>query len=155
LGNYLLVRLFFSGVLAVTIAGCGRADTGISTAYPAPENTAAEISAAYPAPLDNGRSAPTLAVLFPARVLGLVIDGDMRVLHVESGGSAEQAGIMAGDVLDTIDDISLASNMAQAKEIIYGSGAGQKLVLEVETSRQRRAGGNCSWANEWPYRSPS
>ena len=47
--------------------------------------------------------------LYPEPVLGIVIDSDGKILHVEPGSAAERAGLVSGDILISIDSISVNS----------------------------------------------
>ena len=47
-----------------------------------------------------------------APVLGVVVDGNMRVLQVEAGGAAEKVGIRAGNLLVALGGTALTSPSA-------------------------------------------
>lgn len=122
-------------------------ETAVALPYPAPLQTTN--NAAYPAgssttppsPYPEPASAPqqpteqllqgTLSVLFPAPVLGVVIDGDMRVLDIEAASAAATAGVQVGDQLATLDGIPLDSQIQSVKEYIGTARADQAMRLVV------------------------
>ena len=117
----LLVTVLMAAMLA---AGC---TTPPPTQVPAPTNTPQEEVAA-PSMVD-----------FPARVLGIVVDQDMRVLHVESGSAADQAGLHVGDVLETLNGVPFSDNAERVKELIRSTErvqvtfqrSGENMTLEI------------------------
>lgn len=63
-------------------------------------------------------------------------DGRVVVRNVGSGSTAERAGVMAGDVILTLDGIAIADNF----DLIYEVGLrkkGDKAVLEVERAGEK------------------
>ena len=64
--------------------------------------------------------------------LGVVVDKEMKVLGVEPGGAAEKAGVQVGDVLDSVDGISLGKDKDKAKDKIHEPKAGKKLKLKLK-----------------------
>ena len=53
-----------------------------------------------------------------APVLGVVIDADMHVLHVEAQSAAQQAGIQTGDIFKTFNGLALPEHSEQLREAL-------------------------------------
>lgn len=99
--------------------------------YPAP--------AGYPAPSGYPAPAATSSVVFvtePAPVLGVVVDTQMIVLHVEPGSAAAIAAVQIGDVLETLDGISIAASIAQVKARIREAQPNRPLSLKLRRGGQ-------------------
>ncbi len=75
--------------------------------------------------------------LTPGAVLGLVLDAQMVVIAVDPAGGAAQAGIMPGDLLLTVNDLVVADNIQQVKQLIAVTGAGSSIVVAIERQGQR------------------
>jgi hypothetical protein len=73
---------------------------------------------------------------FTAPVLGVVVDKDMKVLHIEAESAAEQAGIQVGDILEMIEDVRFATERRKAKEIIGHNQNQQPLDLKLKRNNQ-------------------
>lgn len=102
------------GLLLLAILGFG-----LAARVPPPEvagNTPPLIAESPSAVREASREAP---------VLGVVVDARLRVLHVETGSAAEEAGIRAGDVLVSLGSTSLT-----------GPGAGKGLVWQAMRAGQ-------------------
>lgn len=74
-----------------------------------------------------------------APVIGITADKGLRVLDIESGSTAERAGIQPGDILQRVNNVSLApaidvagvwNIIYQVRSVIDQSG-GQTLPLVV------------------------
>lgn len=64
--------------------------------------------------------------------LGIVVDENMQVLHVEPDWPAAVAGVQVGDVLDSVEGISFAKDKSKAKDVIRESKKNKKLKLKVK-----------------------
>ena len=69
---------------------------------------------------------------YPAAVLGVVVDEKLKVLQVEPDNAAAKAGVQVGDVLDSVDGISLGKDKDKAKDKIHEPKAGKKLKLKLK-----------------------
>jgi membrane-associated protease RseP (regulator of RpoE activity) len=72
-----------------------------------------------------------VASVMPADELGIVVDEQNEVLQVEVGSAAEQAGIQAGDLLETLDDISF-NEKDKVKEKIRDPKEGKKFTVKLK-----------------------
>lgn len=68
--------------------------------------------------------------------LGVVVDENMKVLHVEPGWPAAVAGLQEGDILDSVDGISFAQEKAKAKAAIQEPKKDKKLKLQVKRAEK-------------------
>ncbi|MFN8489286.1 MAG: PDZ domain-containing protein [Caldilineaceae bacterium] len=59
------------------------------------------------------------AIDYAADALGVVVDENMQVLHIEPGRAADQAGVQVGDVLDSVEGVSLLKERGKAKAMIH------------------------------------
>ena len=80
----------------------------------------------------------------PAPVLGVVVDGNLKVVDVEGGSAAEKAGVQKGDILKKLDNTALTSPAAametarqrirsvpgQKVDVVLQRG-GQEIILQV------------------------
>ena len=57
-------------------------------------------------------------VTYRAPVLGVVVDADMHVLHVEAQSAAQQAGIQTGDIFKTFNGLALPEYSEQLSEAL-------------------------------------
>lgn len=80
-------------------------------------------------------SQPIESASMPAPVLGIVVDQNMAVLHVEPGSAAEKIGIQRGDLIEAVEGMVVATNRDTVRQAIRTAKRGQKLLLKV-----RRAG---------------
>ena len=64
--------------------------------------------------------------------LGIVVDENMKVLHVEPGWPAAVAGLQEGDILDSVDGIAFAQEKAKAKAVIQEPKKDKKLKSKVK-----------------------
>jgi S1-C subfamily serine protease len=121
--------------------------TAAQSAYPAPTQNVVSTAAqpAYPAPTQSdypppSRPTPGLAVTvesIPApSVLGVVIDQDMQVLHVEPDSAAERATIQVGDILETIEGVPFATERRRAKQMIWHNHNQQPLNLKLKRNAE-------------------
>lgn len=69
---------------------------------------------------------------YPAAVLGIVVAETGEIVYVEPGSAAEQAGLLAGDILEVINDISVVANRENVRSIIRGTPKDQVLVLRLK-----------------------
>ena len=72
-------------------------------------------------------------VLMPAPVLGVVIDSNGKILHVESGSAAESFGLLVGDTLISIDGVSIISERDKVRELIRANT--EKTEMELRYQR--------------------
>jgi membrane-associated protease RseP (regulator of RpoE activity) len=98
------------GVLLIILASC--------SGNPASSTDTSETSIAF--------------VSMPAPVLGIVIDQDNTVKYVEPGSSAEQAGISQGDILQTVNGLSINSDREKVRKIIREAGKDQILSIHLK-----------------------
>jgi|HigsolmetaAR201D_1030396.scaffolds.fasta_scaffold06476_4 Predicted protease with the C-terminal PDZ domain len=85
----------------------------IAPAYPVPEVT--------PPSHNDITPGPTVYILERPKVLGIVIDKDSLVIHVEPGSSAALIGIEVGDKLKYINGVDVAADRQRAKLALYSS----------------------------------
>jgi len=55
---------------------------------------------------------------YPANNLGVVVDENSAVLHIEPGSAAEEADLQVGDTLIALDGVQFQPNPDEVKEII-------------------------------------
>jgi hypothetical protein len=82
-------------------------------------------------PIRSGHEAPTIFGSLPAPQLGVVVDKHMRVLGVAAYSAAETAGIQPGDILDTLDGISILSHTQTVKDLIRTAQEDQAMHLRL------------------------
>ena len=63
---------------------------------------------------------------------GVVVDKDMKVLDIEPGSAAEKAGMQVGDVLDTVEGVSIGKDKDKVKGIIREPKKDKKLKLKLK-----------------------
>ncbi len=68
--------------------------------------------------------------IYPAPVLGVVVDQNLRVVDVEAGSAADQAGIRRGDVIKMLENVPVAAP-DEAARVIRQARVGQKLAISV------------------------
>lgn len=73
-----------------------------------------------------------ISVLMPTPVLGIVIDKDMRIVHVEAKGAAERAGIQKGDIVEVLDGTLATTQRELVRQIIQEARAGQQHTIRVK-----------------------
>jgi S1-C subfamily serine protease len=101
-----VATLTISLIALLGATACGAPErSGQAYPYPAPLSAAAPPTA-YPSPIAQ-QQGPTVVVEYAANVFGLVVDNQMRVVYVEPGGGADQAGLKAGDVLRSMAGVML------------------------------------------------
>jgi S1-C subfamily serine protease len=69
---------------------------------------------------------------YPSSVLGVVIDPTGKVLDVEPGSSAEQAGIARDDVLQEVNNLPVNSEREQVRTTIRESKKDQILSVKLK-----------------------
>ena len=95
---------------------------GMAPPYPAPESSSQDPARESTIVLEE--------VLLSTGVLGVVIDENFTILHVESGGAADKADIVVGDVLVSIGGVILTSeSIDEAKHAILE--ARREMSIEV------------------------
>ena len=70
--------------------------------------------------------------LFPQPVLGIVIDSEGKILHVEPGSAAEIAGLVSGDILISIDGISVNLERDKVRELIRSNTEEMKMEIQYQ-----------------------
>ncbi len=70
--------------------------------------------------------------LFLQPVLGIVIDSDGKILHVEPGSAAEIAGLMYGDLLISIDGSSIISEREKVRELIRSNTEDREMEIQYQ-----------------------
>lgn len=105
----------FAGILLI-LTGCSQRSTSIA-------DTSNQPVAEEPAVL--------VGSLMPSDELGIVVDENNEVLHIEVGSAAEQAGIQVGDLLETLDDISFKEK-EKVKEKIREPKEGKKFKVKLK-----------------------
>jgi len=70
----------------------------------------------------------------PGRVLGVVVDGELVVLEVETQSAAEVAGIQKGDILESIENASFAESRESIKYLI-GDYTDEDRPLQIKIRR--------------------
>lgn len=88
-----------------------------------------------PTTLTNSHSEP-LSVSSGGDELGVVVDENMKVLHVEPGWAADKAGVQVGDVLDSVEGVSLLKERGKAKDLIHAPKKDKKLHLKLKRANQ-------------------
>lgn len=69
---------------------------------------------------------------YPSQALGVVIDQDGKVLYVEPGSAAEQAGISRDDVLQEVNNLPVNSEREQVRTTIRESKKDQILSVKLK-----------------------
>jgi predicted metalloprotease with PDZ domain len=68
-----------------------------------------------------------------APVLGVTLDFEGRVLHVEARGAAEAAGLQQGDLLQSIDGLPVQrKHLREISSAIAGTPAGELITIVLE-----------------------
>ena len=67
------------------------------------------------------RSVEVVSASYAAPGLGIVIDEKMQVVNVESGSAAELAGVQIGDLLQSLDGISFATEREKVRYTVATS----------------------------------
>ena len=70
--------------------------------------------------------------LFPQPVLGIVIDNDGKILYVEPGSASERAGLVSGDILISIDGVSVTSERDKVREVIRSNTEEMKMEIQYQ-----------------------
>ena len=70
--------------------------------------------------------------LYLEPVLGIVIDSDGKILHVEPGSAAERAGLVSGDILISIDSISVNSERDKVRDLIRSNTEEMKMEIQYQ-----------------------
>jgi hypothetical protein len=112
-------------LLALLLVGCGARET-VQQPYPYLAPPTAALPTVYPPPAvpqpqaDAPAIAATPAILYAGNVYGVVVDAELRIVHVEPGGGAEQGGLRIGDTLRSIAGVELRpgdpSSLRKARE---------------------------------------
>lgn len=69
---------------------------------------------------------------FPQPVLGIVIDSDGKILYVEPGSASERAGLVSGDILISIDGVSVTSERDKVREVIRSNTEEMKMEIQYQ-----------------------
>jgi S1-C subfamily serine protease len=69
---------------------------------------------------------------YPSSVLGVVIDPAGKVLYVEPGSAAEQAGISRNDLLQKVNNLSVNSARQQVRSAVQAAKPGQSLIVMLQ-----------------------
>ena len=69
---------------------------------------------------------------YPSSVLGIVIDPAGKVLYVEPGSAAEQAGIIRDDLLQKVNNLPVNSARQQVRTAIQTARPGQALIVMLQ-----------------------
>lgn len=90
--------------------GCGARETE-QQAYPYPAPMAT-LPTAYPPPwaqptFSVEQAEPTVIMEYAGSFFGIVVDAELRIVHVEAGGGAERGGLRAGDLLRSIAGVEI------------------------------------------------
>ena len=72
---------------------------------------------------------------YGAPVLGVVVDRNLRVVGLDAGGAAEQAGIRKGDTITKVNAAPVASS-SDGKRIVRQATGGQALALTLTRDGQ-------------------
>lgn len=115
--NQLLVAI----VMLIFVASCGgglQQTLRISNSNP-PQNQAKSET-----PLASFAS-------YPAPVLGVVIDEVGKVIYVEPGSAAEEAGITRDDILETVNGVSVNVERGNARRIVRETSRDQFLKVKI------------------------
>lgn len=82
--------------------------------------------------VETNQPAPgvTVFALEPAPVLGIVVDRNMQVVHVEKGSAAEKGGIKKGDILKGVNS-KIVTQPNAAREAFYSINSSQKSRLVI------------------------
>ncbi len=124
----LLLALLVAGFLYLRTAGNLRTVGSVTTL------DEQDIAAVAPTPLvtEAPTTTPTVTnrqieeiFFYAADGLGVVVDENVKVLHVEVGNSAERAGLQVGDILETLDGVSIAKDRELVKEMLRANSHGQ------------------------------
>ena len=71
---------------------------------------------------------------YPSTALGVVIDPAGKVIYVEPGSAAELAGIVPGDVLQKINNLSVNSQREQVRAAILAASGNQILIVLLKSN---------------------
>lgn len=110
--SVLFFTLFISMISLVLITSCGSLST-TSTSEP-------------------GKTPMASFPSYPSQALGVVIDQDGKVLYVEPGSAAEQAGISRDDVLQEVNNLPVNSEREQVRTTIRESKKDQILSVKLK-----------------------
>lgn len=77
--------------------------------------------------------------LVPAPVLGIVVDKNFVVLHVEPNSAAKLAGIQIGDNIEAFDALLAATQGMQMREAIQSVHPGSRHVLHIKRADESLA----------------
>lgn len=135
---FFVLLLCFRGLTACVagLRGLGTKDTSPQAQTLAPAPT--EVIVVTPTPTQPGTVVPPPAVLvtagptatpnltpgqmitvtyieYASDSLGVVVDENLKVLHIEVDSAAEKAGLQLGDILETIDGISFTKDREKAR----------------------------------------
>ena len=107
--------------------------------YPRPgEVTAATPSIDYapqPYPRPGEVTAATPSIDYASKVLGVVIDGNGVVLHVEPQSGAARAGIEAGDQITSINGVDFQKDREGAKSQLISTMPEDAVTLKLKKSQ--------------------
>jgi predicted metalloprotease with PDZ domain len=103
----LIIILVGAALAATMMVGCNQATVAGGGSYPADATS-------------------------PGDELGVVVDKDMKVLDVEPGSAAEKAGVQVGDVLDTVEGVSVGKDKDKVKNLIREPKKDKKLKLKLK-----------------------
>lgn len=110
-GTYFAAALVLA---ALVLAGCG-----VGPAPPADQEGGTANTAGF---ASIGTYAADAAA---APALGIILDPSGRVVGVEAGGAAQQAGVTGGDTIVTLDGVAIAP-------VLAGATNGQQLLSDSE-----------------------
>lgn len=82
--------------------------------------------------LSAGQMITTVNTDYVSDVLGVVVDAQMKVLHVEVASAAEKAGIQVGDILDTLDATAFVKDREKVRAKIIEPKPNKKLKLKFK-----------------------
>lgn len=105
--------------------------TMISIGTPNETPTSAPVSAGIPSQMPPNVTVVMLDGLEPAPVVGVVVDGNMSIVHVEPQSNAEKAGLSIGDTLLAVNEIAIENNSRIAKAVVQGTLPNEAVVFQV------------------------
>lgn len=81
----------------------------------------------------------TVIVDYGSDVIGVVVDEKLQAIHIEVDSPAEKAGLQVGDILESLNDISFATDRQKVKDMIHAPRIGKSTpekILKLKFKRR-------------------